>query len=209
VETITRITQVPYSLGVYVYLSHHSDPASPLLPLSHTMNRHRGAYAMWLAVLVAILVTIAVDSVVIFLSTTAPSRESTVIVSDSLITFVSLFLQVLRIWTINPVNNRSFPYIKPLLVCVFVIALALSVTFTTLFALRHHTFYSLVTQLTCFFHATLVEVCIYFFSYGFTSLNTHPYRALPGFGTWSTPTKQGSRIVWCYTFRWVSRLYFP
>ncbi len=114
---------------------------------------------MWFVILVAVVVPIVIDAVVIFLSVTKRSDFITII-CDSLITFVSLFLQVFRIYTIRPNPNRSFPYIKQLLVCVFIVVVGLSIAFTFLFARHHNNVFSLLTRLTCFFHATLVEVCL-------------------------------------------------
>jgi hypothetical protein len=46
------------------------------------MGGHRGAYAMWLAIVMAILVTIAIDTAIIVLSNIAQSREPSVVISD-------------------------------------------------------------------------------------------------------------------------------
>lgn len=142
-------------------LDHRCWAFPPLSPLPRyqqcSMAWNGSDYARWLVILMAVVVTIAVDTAVIVLSVLTPS-SSTSIISDSLITLVSLFLQVICISTIQPVRNRSFPYIKQVLACVFVVVVCLSIVFETLFALGHNCIFSHLTQLTCLFHAMLVEV---------------------------------------------------
>jgi hypothetical protein len=154
---------------IYIRLSSLGQLLSPDTHVPYhkldTMVWRAGTYAIWFIPGVAIIIAIAIDLTVFALSV-AGLNHSRAIISSWLIIFFSSSIQLLRIFTIEPIANRSFPHIRTLLSFLLVIVTFLNIFFTVSFAYHRHTLFSSLAKLTCFFHAALVEVFVSFLCYG-------------------------------------------